>query len=268
MPTHMQTESARKRRLEGKRILITAGASGMGRAGAELFAQEGAVICIADYDTSAARDAVAAIRSAGGQAEHIQADLTDMEVSRRIVDQANEIMGGLDAFWAHAGAPGPKEVEGINWDGYRRSMALNVDTAVSSVGQAIPYLRRGNKPAILFTASTAGLTGSPFSPTYSLAKFAVVGLMKSLALSLAPENIRANALCPGLTDTPMLPVFMSRAQDPVAQVEAQKRFVQNIPLGRISQPIEQAHAALWLLSDDASFVTGVALPVDGGFTAK
>ncbi len=248
--------------------MITAGASGMGRAGSELFAAHGATVCVVDSNEAAGRATVDAITAAGGTACFIAADLTDIEASKSVVHEANRLMGGLDALWAHAGAPGPQEVSGMNWDAYRKSMALNLDSALASVGEAIPILQKSLNASILFTASTAGLTGSPFSPTYSMAKFGVVGLAKSLALALGKNNIRVNALCPGLTDTPMLPTFMSRNRDPQAQEAAQAKFVENIPLGRVSQPIEQAQAALWLISDEASFVTGVALPVDGGFTAK
>lgn len=256
------------RLLEGKRILITAGASGMGRAGAELFVRHGASVCIADFDAKRAEETVHALESAGGRAEAIVADLTDMEQSRRIVHEAAERMGGLDVFWAHAGAPGPQGVEDLDWNAYRKSMALNVDTTVASVSEAIPLLRNGSKPSILMTASISGLVGSQFSAIYSLQKFAIVGFAKSLALALGPDGIRVNALCPGLVDTPMLPTFMSRTGDDVAAREARVKFEASVPLGRVAQPEEQAQAALWLVSDAASYVTGVALAVDGGFTAR
>jgi NAD(P)-dependent dehydrogenase (short-subunit alcohol dehydrogenase family) len=247
----MQIEN-HTQRLAGKRVLITAGASGMGRAGAELFAQNGASVCIVDYNEGAAAEVVDGIRRSGGQAFSLKADLTDMERSRQIVNEAVQLLGGLDSFWAHAGSPGPE----------------NVDSVVASIGEAIPALQKARGPSILVTASTAGLVGSPFSPTYSLAKFGVVGLVKSLAIALGPNGIRVNALCPGVVDTPMLPVFMSRTGNVEVQKEARAKFEAAVPLGRVAQPIEQAHAALWLISDDASYVTGVALPVDGGFTAK
>lgn len=263
MPTHHIPD-----RLAGKRILITAGASGMGRAGAALFARHGASVCIVDRDERAAHEVVAAIRESGGSAHGIHADLTDMARSRQVVHEAADMLGGLDAFWAHAGTPGPEYVEGIDWDGYRRAMALNLDSVVASTGEAIPLLRSGNGPSILVTSSIAGLVGSPLSPTYSLAKFGVIGLVKSLALALGSAGIRVNALCPGVVDTPMLPQFMSRSGDVQVQKETRAKLESAVPLGRVAQPIEQAHAAMWLLSDDASYVTGVALPVDGGYTAR
>lgn len=260
--------SPNTRMLEGKRILITAGASGMGRAGAELFVQHGATVCIADYDAEGAARTVCALEAMGGRASAIVVDLTDMDQSRRMVHEAFERMGGLDVLWAHAGSPGPEGIEKLDWNAYKKSMALNVDSTVASVSEAIPLLRNGIKPSILMTASTSGLVGSQFSAIYSLEKFAIVGFAKSLALALGPDGIRVNALCPGVVDTPMLPTFMSRSGDKSAAKDAQMKFEASVPLGRVAQPEEQAQAALWLVSDAASYVTGIALAVDGGFTAR
>ncbi|MBI3516584.1 MAG: SDR family oxidoreductase, partial [Proteobacteria bacterium] len=129
--------------------------------------------------------------------------------------------------------------------------------------------RRGG--SLLFTASTSGLVGSPNSPVYSMAKFGVVGFMRALAKRLAPDKIRVNAVCPGPVDTPMLRVFVSRPdqQRPAGQdIEALvARRASQVPLGRPGRPDEIANAALFLISDEASYVTGAALPVDGGATA-
>ena len=114
----------------------------------------------------------------------------------------------------------------------------------------------------------SGVVGSQLSPTYSAAKFAVVGFAKSLALRLAADNIRVNAICPGMTETGMLSTFMDRNRDPETIARNTKAFIASTPLGRIARPEEIAHAALWLASDDASFVTGTALSVDGGLSAK
>jgi NAD(P)-dependent dehydrogenase (short-subunit alcohol dehydrogenase family) len=124
--------------------------------------------------------------------------------------------------------------------------------------------------ALLYTASTSGLVGSGFSPVYSMAKFGVVGFVRALAKRLAPDNIRANAICPGPIDTPMLRVFVSRPdqQSPTQDKEALIiQRSQHVPMKRTGKPEEIANAALFLLSDEASFVTGAALPVDGGATA-
>ncbi|WP_281081938.1 SDR family NAD(P)-dependent oxidoreductase [Variovorax paradoxus] len=246
-------------RLGGKRIVITAGASGMGRAGAELFTRHGATVCVVDYHAENAVKTVAAIEAAGGKASAIVADLTSASESRRIVHEAAQQMGGIDGFWAHAGMPGPHGIEGLDEEAYRRCMDLNVTSALASIGEAVPFLRKGSNGVVLVTSSTSGLVGSRFSPIYSIAKFGVIGMVKSLAQGLGPEGIRVNALCPGITETPMMGDFMNDS--------ARSKFLESIPLRRIAQSSEMATAALWLMSDEASFVSGIALPVDGGFTA-
>lgn len=246
-------------RLGGKRIVVTAGASGMGRAGAELFAKHGATVCVVDYNADGAMETAAAIQAAGGTASAIVADLTSADESRRIVREAAERMGGIDGFWAHAGMPGPYGIENLDEEAYRRCLDLNITSTVASIGEAVPFLRASGRGAILMTGSVSGLVGSRFSPTYSIAKFGIVGLAKSLAQTLGPDRIRVNVLCPGITETPMMGHFMNDT--------SRQKFLESIPLGRIAQPSEMAPAALWLLSDEASYVTGITLPVDGGFTA-
>ncbi|RYX90299.1 MAG: glucose 1-dehydrogenase [Comamonadaceae bacterium] len=255
-------------RLKDKCAVITAAGSGMGRAAAELFAREGATVCVVDYSEKNARAAVDAITEAGGKAHALVADLMSEDACRQIVHDSAKLMGGIDIFWAHAGEPGPSGIEKLDMAAYQHAIDLNVRSAVVSTGEVIPYMRERRGGAILYTASISGLVGSQFSPIYSMAKFGMVGLTKSLSLSLGPDRIRVNIVCPGLVDTPMLPDFLSRGGDPAVAEANLARFVASIPLGRVAQPQEVAKAALWLCSDDASYVTGVALPVDGGFTCR
>jgi NAD(P)-dependent dehydrogenase (short-subunit alcohol dehydrogenase family) len=159
-------------------------------------------------------------------------------------------------------------VEGLDLVEYDKAMALNVRSGLLSTGAAVKYMREAGGGSILFTASVSGLVGSMMAPVYSGAKFAVVGMAMSLAQRFAADNIRVNALCPGLTDTPMLPKFVNRNNDPSVQEENTRKLNAAIPMGRPGRPEELAHAALWLLSDDASYVTGVALPVDGGYVCR
>lgn len=171
-------------------------------------------------------------------------------------------------LWNHVGHPGPSAVEEIDPDDYEIAMDLNVRSVFMTTGRAIPHLRQRGGGSILFTASIAGLIGSPFSPVYSAAKWGVNGLMASLAGRLAADNIRVNSVCPGMVDTPMLKVFMARP-DQETDREANLAMMRTLtPLGREAQPEEIANAALFLLSDEASYITGVALPVDGGFVSK
>ena len=178
------------------------------------------------------------------------------------------MLGGIDVLWAHAGTPGPAGVENLDLAAYDHAMALNVTSATLSAGEAIAHMRARGGGAVVFTSSVSGLVGSMFSPVYSAAKFAVVGLGKSLAQRFAADGVRVNVVCPGLADTPMKLGFTGRSGDPVEAAANQERLLAAVPMGRLCKAEEVAHAVLWLASDDASFVTGVALPVDGGFTAR
>ena len=255
-------------RLAGKLAVITAAASGMGKAGVELFLREGAKVAAIDVNAAALADLASEMKAKGYAVETIQADLSGADRIRDSVHEAAALLGGIDAMWAHAGIPGPAGIEGLDLGGYQKAMAVNVDSAVLAAGEVITHMRQRGGGSLIFTASISGLVGSMFSPVYSAAKFAVVGLTKSLAQTFAADKVRVNVICPGLTDTPMAMGFTSRSGDPVEAAMNEKRLLAAVPLGRICRPEEIAHAALWLASDDSSFVTGVALPVDGGFTAR
>ena len=255
-------------RLEGKIALITAAASGMGRAGALLFAREGAKVVCVDVDAAGTEAVVAEIKAAGGEAHGITADLLKDEASRGIVGETVDTYGGLDILWNHVGHPGPGRVEGLDMKDYEIAMDLNVRSVLVTTAEAVPVLRARGGGSILFTASIAGLAGSPFSPVYSAAKFGVVGMMQSMACRYATDGIRVNAVCPAPVDTPMMQVFMQRADTQTNREENIARMKTVIPLGRVATAEEVAYPALFLVSEEASYITGVALPVDGGYLAK
>jgi NAD(P)-dependent dehydrogenase (short-subunit alcohol dehydrogenase family) len=259
-------------RLNGKIGIVTAAASGLGRAGALRFAREGAQVVVVDVDADGVKRVVSEISAAGGTALGLTADLTKDEDSRRIVWDTVARFKGLDFVWNHVGHPGPAAVEGFDMAAFELEVYLNLRSVLITTEAAIPEMRARGGGSLLFTASTSGLVGSGFSPVYSMCKFGVVGFVKSLALRLAPEKIRVNAVCPGPIDTPMLRVFVARPdQKSTAGIDPEelvrKRAHGSVPLGRTGRPEEIANAALFLLSDEASFVTGAALPVDGGVTA-
>lgn len=258
-------------RMEGKLGMVTAAASGMGRAGAVRFAKEGAAVAVIDIDAKGVEEVVAEIQDAGGKAVGIAADLTKDDESRRIVKEAANALGGLDFAWNHVGHPGPASIEGVDMADYDLAMTLNLRTILVSTEAQLPEMRARGGGALLYTASTSGLAGSQFSPVYSAAKHGVVGFVKAMAKRYAGENIRVNAICPGPVDTPMLRVFVARPDQQSTQGRDPEELVRTrggqTPLGRPGKPHELANAALFLLSDEASFVTGASLAVDGGYTA-
>jgi NAD(P)-dependent dehydrogenase (short-subunit alcohol dehydrogenase family) len=258
-------------RLAGKIGIVTAAASGMGRAGALRFAEEGAKVGVVDVDAAGVERVVNQIKQAGGEATGIVADLTKDEDSRRMVRQTAETFGGLDFVWNHVGHPGPYKVEGIDMADFDLAMILNLRTLVVATDVAIPLIRKRGGGSLLYTASTSGIRGSLKSPVYSMAKFGVIGFAKSLAKRLAPDNIRVNVVCPGTTETPMLRDFTMRPDQENTTGKSVDDLIQgrggDVPLKRRAQPEEIASAALFLVSDDASYVTGASLAVDGGTTA-
>ena len=258
-------------RMKSRIGIVTAAGSGMGRAGALRFAQEGACVTVVDLNESAAHEVAEAIRTAGGRALALCGDLSDEKFSREIVGATVREFGGMDFLWNHVGHPSPAAFEELDLGDFDKAVSLNLRTVLATTSEAIPHLRRRGGGSVLFTASTSGLVGSPFSPVYSTVKFGIMGLSRSLAKRYGKENMRFNVVCPGSIDTPMLRVFVARPDQPGTQgkdVEAlaAQRAGAN-PMGRVGKAEEVANAALFLLSDEASFVNGSHLSVDGGATA-
>ena len=256
-------------RLRDKVGLVTAAGSGMGRAGAIRFAAEGAAVAVADRDGAAAEAVVKEIVDHGGQGIAIAADLRDHADARRVVADTLARFGRLNFVWNHIGHPGPGRVEGLDQNDFDLAVDLNLRSVIITTEAAIPELRKQGGGAILYTSSTAGLVGSRYSPVYSAMKHGVIGFAKALALRLAEDNIRANVVCPGPIETPMFVVFGSRPDQEQKHLD---EVIQNargvVPMKRLGQPEEVANAALFLISDEASFITGAALPVDGGVVAR
>ncbi len=247
-------------RLKDRIAIVTGGGSGFGEGIATAFAGAGARVVVADIDEAAGRRVAGAITGGGGRAESVATDVGDGAAAARMVATAAETFGGLDilvnnAGYSHRNKP-LLEVDEAEFD---RIFTVNVKAIFHAVRHAVPLIERRGGGSILNTASTAALRPRPGLTWYNASKGAVVTATKSMALELAPKNIRVNALCPVLGDTPMAATFLG---DDTPERRAQ--FVATIPLGRMSTAVDVAAAALYLASDDAAFVTGVALEIDGG----
>ena len=255
------------RRLENRVALVTAAGSGMGKASAERFASEGAHVVVSDVNEAAANEVVSVINDAGGSANAVACDVGDLEQIEALINGIEREHGVLHVLFNHAGIPGPSGMD-VELDDWTKTVEINQRSAFYATTHALPLLRKADgKASIIFTASVSGMDGSPFSPLYSMTKGGVVLLMRSLAVRLGPEGIRSNAILPALIETPMLSQFFGREAG--ADIEDLKAsYKSSVPMGRVAAPEEIAGAAAFLASDDASWVTGVALPVDGGFLAQ
>jgi meso-butanediol dehydrogenase / (S,S)-butanediol dehydrogenase / diacetyl reductase len=252
-------------RLAGKAAVITGATSGIGRACALRFAREGARLLVADVQEAAGESLALEITNAGGAACFVRTDVSRRADSERAVDECVERYGGIDILFCNAGVTLPKVLPDSTDAEIEELLAVNLMGPLYAARHAIPLmLAQATGGSILFTASKTGIVAQTDSPVYCASKGAVVMLAKALALDYAARGIRVNALCPGIIDTPMLHRFADAMPDPTAAWAA---YTAAQPMGRLGTSDECADAALWLVSGEASFVTGVALPVDGGFTA-
>jgi len=244
-------------RLAGKAAVITGAASGIGRASALRFAAEGARLILADSQEPDAETLKTGC--------FVRTDVSRRPDNERMIDECVERYGRIDILYCNAGVTLPKLLPDSADAEIDRLLDVNVKGPLYAARHAIPImLGQPGRGVILFTASKTGLVAQSDSPVYCASKGAIVILAKALALDYATRGIRVNALCPGIIDTPMLRSFADAMPDPSAAWTA---YGAAQPMGRLGTPEECAAAALWLVSSDASFVTGVALPVDGGFTA-
>lgn len=251
--------------LKDKVALVTAGASGMGRAGSELFAEQGAHVYVVDVNADASQEVVDQIAAKGGSARAVAVDVRDLDALKALADQVTAEHGRLDVLYNNVGIPGAAGLDMTveEWD---TGIEINARASFFLSGYLTDALKAAERGSVIFTSSTSGLVGSPFSPMYSFTKGGIIALVRSMALAMAPDGIRVNAIAPGSVETPGLPAFFRASPE-----ETEKRkaaFFAQIPLGRAAQPEEIAQVALFLASDMSSFVTGVTIPVDGGLTAK
>jgi NAD(P)-dependent dehydrogenase (short-subunit alcohol dehydrogenase family) len=250
-------------RLEGKVALVTGGSSGIGRASALAFAREGAKVIVADVDAEGGEETVRTIKENGGEAIFIKVDVSKAVEVEALIKKAIRTCGRLDCAHNNAGIVGTgaptADCTEDNWD---RTINVNLKGVWLCMKYEIPQMAKHGGGAIVNTSSLGGLVGTRGRPAYVASKHGVIGLTKAAALEYAKAGIRVNAVCPGHIRTPMVEYITGG--DPQAQAER----IALIPLKRMGTPEEIAEAVVWLCSDAASFVTGHAMSVDGGYTTQ
>ena len=251
-------------RLAGKSVIITGAGSGIGRAASLLFSREGAKLIAVDR-SDAVNETVERVRTAGGTAEAMVADAGSERDVMAFIDQAVKSYGRLDAIWANAGVSGglvPLADQTV--EQWQEILRINLIGPFLAIKHAMPHMIRQRYGSIVCTASVAGLKAGASGHPYGASKAGVISLVQTTAYSLSGTGVRINAVCPGLIETGMTKPVFDRAKERGTQ----DKIGQLNPLKRPGQPHELAARGLFLASDDASYVNGQAIPVDGGLTAS
>jgi NAD(P)-dependent dehydrogenase (short-subunit alcohol dehydrogenase family) len=245
-----------------KVVLVTGGAYGIGRAAAIGFSRKGAKVAIADLDADNGEETLRRIKVTGADAIFVKTDASLESDVRLLVNAAIETFGKIDCAFNNAGIHkqfvSTVDFTAADWD---EMINVNLKSVWLCMKYEIPHMLKQGKGAIVNTSSAAGLVGAPSNPAYPASKHGVVGLTKSTALEFAGKGIRVNCICPGPIRTSMHESLVAASPDIV------KAMLNKVPMGRIGEPEEVAAAAIWLCSDEASYITGIALPVDGGIVA-
>ena len=253
-------------RMRDKVVLVTGAGSGIGEACAELFAEEGGQVIVEDIDGQAAERVAMRLQHRGYQALPVQGDVSVAADAERMIEAAITRWGRIDIVISNAGIQRVvASIEELTEDDWDRVIDVNLKGAFMVSRAAVPHMKRQGGGVILFTGSEMGFVADPHMPAYNASKGGLHMLMKSMAVNLIRDNIRVNAFCPGETDTPMLQSEIDNSPDPEATRAAYATWA---PIGRMASPREQAYVALFLASDEASFVVGSTYLADGGFTAS
>jgi NAD(P)-dependent dehydrogenase (short-subunit alcohol dehydrogenase family) len=250
--------------LDGKVAIITGAAMGMGKSTAELFAELGAKVVVADYNEEEGNKVVESIKADGGEASFVKVDVSNEEQVKNMVQFTVDTYGKLDVAVNNAAiTPDDKPLADIDMDYYDKLMAVDLRGVILSMKYELQQMEKdGTKGSIINTSSVSGIRPQPGTPAYIAAKHAVIGVTKSAAMDYSPKGIRINSVAPGAIDTPMLQGALDQfGFDPVEYAK------QLSMLGRFAQASEVAQANAWLASDLSSYVTGTVLNVDGGYTS-
>jgi NAD(P)-dependent dehydrogenase (short-subunit alcohol dehydrogenase family) len=251
--------------LDGKVAVVTAAGSGMGRASVRRFAQEGATVVAVDVDPAGVEATVEAVAGAGGRAEAVVMDATDVGALGELLGRVERDQGRLDVMFCHVGGASPHMELDFDPSDFDHTVAINLRGGVFGAVLAAPLMARGGGGSIILTSSAAALHGE--GPVlYGMAKAGVVQYAKSLAVRLGRQGIRANAILPGPILTPALRGYL-RVDEPGGDERA-REYAADIPLGRLGTPEDVAELAVFLASDRSSFINGAALTIDGGLTAR
>lgn len=252
-------------KMEGHVALIAGASRGIGEAIVRLFSDEGAKVVFCARREELGRPIEQSLRDQGREVAFIQADVTGEEAVKALIEATVELYGGLDSLVCCAGIAPTSPVESMELEAWNEVMTINVSSMFLLTKHAIPELRKSEHASIITLGSTFGAVGAPGSTAYALTKAAAMNFAKSVALELAGDGIRVNALCPGGTETEFLQEWFESTGDAAG---SEQWLTEHHPIGRLGHSEEQARAALFLASDDSSFVTGHSLLVDGGYTAQ
>ena len=252
-------------KLEQRVAVITGAGSGIGQAMALLFAREGARVLAADVNREAAEATAARVSEAGGTCQALTVNVVEPEQVRNMIEQARSSYGRLDILCNNAGIGSTTSVVECEPDEWDRVMAVNVKSVYLGCKYAVPVMIALGGGCIINTASVAGMVGIVKRASYSASKGAVIALTRQVAIDFVEQGIRVNCICPGTVDSPWVGRLLNQADDPAA---ARQALVARQPMGRLGTPEEVAAAALYLASDDAAFITGTGLVIDGGLTAR